>query len=417
MGFFDFFSDAKVRPSQKQTDNMQYAQMLSGNYPIFTQFGNDIYASDVVQQAMYKIVTEMKKLRPRHVRRDGFDYRPVSGDVQRVLDFPNRLMTKSDLLEKITWQVLLNYNAFVYQERNANGKLIGMWPIQPVQVTFLEAPNGKLYCEMLFRNGDSYTLPYDSFIHIRTHYSVNDFMGGDANGQPENDALLKTLRLNDLLLQGVQKALQTSFVINGIVKYNTLLDDGKLAANIADFESKLQNSQSGILPLDMKSEYTPIQRDLEMVDEKTLEFIDQKILRHIGVPLCIMTGDYTTEQYEAFYQSSLEHLVINYSEAFTKGIFTAHESQGFDNKIYFYARDHAFMSTAQVLEMVNILGQSGTLYENEKRVALGLEPLEELTGVRLQSLNYVSVKDAHTYQMGRANLTGEQQSDGTGDNV
>ncbi len=416
MGFFDFFSDAKVRPTAKQSQEMQYAQMLSGNYPIFSQFGNDIYASDVVQQGLYKIVTEMKKLNPRHVRRDGYDYRPVGGEVQKVLDYPNRLMTKSDMLEKITWQALLNYNAFVYQVRNGNGKLMELWPIQPVQVTFLEDVRGKLYCKMLFRNGQEYTLPYDSFIHIRTHYAMNDFMGGDENGQPDNGALLETLKLNHILLQGVKKALQASFNINGVVKYNTLLDDGKLEANITEFENKLRNSESGLLPLDMKAEYIPIQRDIKLVDDKTLEFIDQKILRHIGVPLCILQGDFTTQQYEAFYQSSLEHLVINFSEAFTKGIFTLHEMQGFENKIYFQPKELAFMSTSQVLEMINLLGQSGTIFENEKRVALGLEPLEVLTGVRMQSLNYVNIEDARQYQLGKARIAdvGENGDSGEG---
>ena len=35
--------------------------MLNGYTPIFSQFGNDIYASDVVQQAIVCIVDEMKK--------------------------------------------------------------------------------------------------------------------------------------------------------------------------------------------------------------------------------------------------------------------------------------------------------------------------------------------------------------------
>ena len=58
------------------------------------------------------------------------------------------------------------------------------------------------------------------------------------------------------------------------------------------------------------------------------------------------------------------------------------------------------MSTSQVLQMVHELGQTGTLYENEKRIAFGLEPLEELRGVRLMSLNYVNAQDARRYQLG-----------------
>ena len=42
--------------------NAKLAPMLNGYAPIFSQFGTNIYASDVVQQALKCIVDEMKKL-------------------------------------------------------------------------------------------------------------------------------------------------------------------------------------------------------------------------------------------------------------------------------------------------------------------------------------------------------------------
>lgn len=398
MGFFDF-----VNNYRRRAENKQYVKMLSGNMPIFSQFGNNIYASDVVQQALYCIVTEMKKLKPRHVRREGFDLAPVYDNIQRVLDDPNPIMTRSDFIEKITWQLLLNYNCFVYKETAVNGQLLNLYPLNPSEVTFLES-GGRIYYQMLFRNGEMYTFPQDKIIHAKTHYSVNDLMGGDETGNPDNAALLGTLGLNHTLLEGVKKALVSSFAINGVVKYNSLLDDGKIESAIEDFENKLANSKSGFLPIDLKGEIIPFERRVQLVDDDTLKFIDEKILRHFGVPLAILTGDYTAEQYDAFYQKTLEPLIINFSETFTKGIFTGREI-GFRNEIVFYPKELIFMSVSQTLEMVNLLGQSGTLYENEKRVAFGLEPLEELRGKRLQSLNYVDVEIAKEYQMkgGRTN--------------
>lgn len=399
MGLFDFW-----RGWRKQREGERYAQMLNGTAPIFSQFGEDIFMSDVVQQCAYCIVTEMKKLNPRHVRRYGFDVAPVQDSgVQKVLENPNPLMTKSDMLEKITYSVLANYNAFVYMERDRFGRLLGLWPLAPVQVTFLEDASERLFVDMLFKNGMGYILPYDSLIHIRTHYYQNDFMGGDQDGNADNTALLNTLDLNHVMLQGIQKALKSSFAINGVVKYNTLLDDGKIAQEIANFEQRLANSQSGILGLDTKSEIIQFKRDVKLVDTDLLKFIDDKVLRHFGVPIKILEGDYSTETYEAFYNRALEPLIINFSEAFTKGIFSQHEIQGYDNHIYFYPKELIFMSTSQVLQMVHELGQTGTLFENEKRVAFGLEPLEELRGVRLMSLNYVNADDAREYQLGKVN--------------
>lgn len=397
MGLFDFW-----RSWRKQREGERYAKVLNGTAPIFTQFGEDIFMSDVVQQCAYCIVAEMKKLNPRHVRRDGMDVAPVvDSAIQKVLENPNPLMTKSDMLEKVTYSVLANCNAFIYMERDGTGRLVGLWPISPRQVTFLEDARGKLYLDLLFLNGTGYILPYDSVIHIKTHYWQNDLMGGDINGQPDNGGLLDTLSLNHVMLQGIQKALKGSFAINGIVKYNTMLDDGKMAAEIQKFEQQLNNSQSGILPLDNKAEVIQFKRDVKLVDTDLLKFIDDKVLRHFGVPLAILEGDYSSETYEAFYNRALEPLIINFSEAFTKGIFTQHAIQGYDNHIYFYPKELVFMSTNQVLQMVHELGQTGTLYENEKRVAFGLEPLEELRGVRLMSLNYVNADDASLYQLGK----------------
>lgn len=408
MGLFDFW-----RGWRKQREGERYAQMLNGTAPIFSQFGEDIFMSDVVQQCAYCIVTEMKKLNPRHVRRYGFDVAPVQDSgVQKVLENPNPLMTKSDMLEKITYSVLANYNAFVYMERDSSGRLLNLWPLSPAQVTFLEDARERLFVDMLFKNGSGYILPYESLIHIRTHYYQNDFMGGDQDGNADNTALLNTLDLNHVMLQGIQKALKSSFAINGVVKYNTLLDDGKIAQEIANFEQRLANSQSGILGLDTKSEIIQFKRDVKLVDTDLLKFIDDKVLRHFGVPIKILEGDYSTETYEAFYNRALEPLIINFSEAFTKGIFSQHEIQGYDNHIYFYPKELIFMSTNQVLQMVHELGQTGTLFENEKRVAFGLEPLEELRGVRLMSLNYVNADDAREYQLGKQ---GDDNSDTTND--
>ena len=407
MGIFDFFKKKQV---EKQ--NMTYANMLNGTIPIFSSYGEDIYASDVVNQALYTIVTEVKKLNPKHIRKKGFDVVSVDDTLQTILDDPNELMTTSDFIEKITWNYLLHYNSFIYIERNMNDEVVGLYPLSPVNVTFLERAK-QLYVEMHFVNGSKHVLPYTSLIHIKSHYSINDFMGGNEQGQPNNLPLLNTLKLNDILLQGIKKSLQSSFAINGVVKYNTMLDDGTMAQNIAKFEEQLHNSQSGLLGIDNKSEFIQLNRNIQIVDEPTLKFIDDKILRNFGTPIEIVRGDYTTEQYEAFYQKTIEPIVIAFSQSFTKALFTRKQNTGFKNSIVFYPKELVFMNTSQKLAMIKELGASGTLFENEKRVAFGYEPLPELVGIRLQSLNYVDVSIAKTYQVGGSPIdnTGDSKED------
>ena len=51
--------------------------------------------------------------------------------------------------------------------------------------------------------------------------------------------------------------------------------------------------------------------------------------------------------------------------------------------------------------MINILSPTGGLFENEKRVALGLRPLPELEGKRFMSLNWIDADNAAQYQTGQ----------------
>ncbi len=407
MGIFD-------KLFHRQPTSSRLAKSLNGWLPIYGQYGTNIYASDVVQQALKCIVDEIKKLNPTHIRvnENYNDPVPVKSDVQDVLNNPNPLMTTSEFLEKITWLLLLNYNAFIIpvyytwmdpktgEERRYYEAL---YPLKPTQVDFIEDAGGRLFVKFWFINGTTTTIPYENVIHLKYNYSVNDFMGGNEVGQPDNGPILETLRLNDKLLKGIAKAMNASYAVNGIVKYNTMLDDGKTEEALQELERKLQNNESGFLPLDIKADFTPIEHKSELVDEPTLKFIDEKILRNWGVPLAILTGDYTKEQYEAFYQKTLEPIIISMSQAFTKKMFTK-RARAFGNKIAMYPKELIFMTMQQTLEMINILSPTGALFENEKRVALGLRPDPQLEGLRYMSLNWVQADMAAKYQLGKINV-------------
>lgn len=120
---------------KNKINNLRFAHMLNSGQPVFSQFGNNIYASDIVQSIVDCIVTEMTKLTPKHIRTEGNDRVPVKSAVQRVLNNPNYLMTRSDFMSKIVWNLFLNYNALVYPIYD-NGILVEMYPLQPKIVDF-----------------------------------------------------------------------------------------------------------------------------------------------------------------------------------------------------------------------------------------------------------------------------------------
>ena len=391
---------------RKGPRDARFAASMNGFAPIFGQYGDSVYAFDAVQQCIKCIVDELKKLNPMHIRQKGNDPIPVKGNIQDILDCPNEIMTTSEFIEKTMWMLMLNYNAFIiptftrwFDNGEERRKYEALYPINPIEVDFIEDATGTLYVKFWFRNGSTTTYPYSDVIHIKYNYSVNEFMGGDEMGQPDHRGLKQTLELNKALLEGVAKAMNSSYQVNGVIKYNTMMDKEKMEKAIMELEDRLRKGESGFLATDLKAEFIPFQKQLELVDNDTLEFIDSKILRNWGVPLCILKGDYSREQYAAFYQKCLEPIIISFSQAMTKKIFTRREI-AFGNKVKLYPKELVFMTTSQVIEMIKELSPTGALFENEKRAALGMMPNPELEGKRYMSLNWIDANNAAQYQVG-----------------
>jgi HK97 family phage portal protein len=392
-----------------------FAKLMGGYIPTFGQFGENIYASDVVQVCIDVIATEISKLQPKHIRTDATGQQTMPrSSLNRLFKFaPNDLMTMRDFLEKVIWLLYLNYNAFIYPTyvttSDPSGKEVrtytGLYPLNPTQVDFLQDEAERLFIRLYFASGDNFTLPYSDVIHLRKKFSVNEIMGGGSDGQPDNDALLKVLQINDVIMQGLEKGIKTSMSVRGIMKINTLMDDAAQKAERSRFEEMMRSGESGILPVDMKGEFTPINIDPKIVDKETMEFLDSKAQRWFGVSLPILTGDYTDEQYQAFYEKTLEPIVISLGQAFSKALFTDREID-VGNEIVFYHRNMMYLSTAAKLNLIKTAGEQGLLSDDQKLAILGYPPLEDGSGSRrTMSLNYIDVSLANAYQMGRKSTT------------
>ena len=387
--------------------NYVYAKMLSGETPIFSQFGEDIYASDIVKNCIRCTADEMSKLKPKHIRILAEDkQQTINSSINRLLKVsPNPLMTISEFLEKCVWLRETTYNCFIYPQFyiNESGKRIytGFYPLNPRNVDFLEDESGTLFIKFTFGNGMEVTLKYSNIIHWRKDFSFNEFMGGNAQGQADNRELLKILNINNTITEGLDKAVKSSLTINGIVKINTLLNDENQQKERAKFERQLQTSQSGILALDMKSDFISLSRNNPVViDKNILEFVEAKILNRYGVSFPILTGDFTDEQYQAFYDKKLEPMINSLGQAFNKCLFTDREID-MGNEVIFYPQKLLFTNTKNKIAVGDILGNRGALTDNQLLELFGYPPFEG-GDIRHMSLNYINRDLADSYQAQKA---------------
>lgn len=414
MSLQDLWNLIRRKPKK---EGARYAPTQSGYSPVFSDFGNSIYASDIIVQAIRCKATEFKKLKPRHIRMiNGKQSVITDSSIAKCLRRPNEYMTQSDFLEKITILLELNKNAYIYPTyyiTNAGERYYtGLYPLKPCNVEYLTDQNDRLYIHFDFANGYNIDLPASDVIHWRKDYGVNDYFGGGVCGTNDDRGLLKLLKQYDKMTQSIAAALNISTKINGIVKYNSYLDDEKTAEKQKEFNAKIANNESGILFTDLKTEFINIPRDVKLVDKETMDFFYQLILRNTGVSLAILNGDYTKAQKEAFYEHALEADIKSLGEATSKVVFSDRE-ESFGNSIVFYPNSIVFMSMENKLSALQIGLPAGIFVKDEARELLGYPPLPDGQGeVIAQGYNALLDKDNNnTLSEGGANNgTGTEES-------
>ncbi len=399
----------------------RYAQMMNGGLPIFAQFGENIYASDIVQTCIRRIANEVGKLSPVHIRTDSRGMQTVVNDeISRLLKTsPYPMATTTDFLEKILYIREVEKNVFIYPmfdkiplgDGTYKRRYTGFYPLKPSSVDFKEDESGTIYVDMRFGGSECYTFKYKDLIHWRKDFGANEFMGGDTNGRADNSALLKLLKTDDIIIQNIDKGIKSALSVRGIVKINTLLDEDKQKIEIEKFEEKLKNNASAFCVLDQKTDVIPFTINPKTIDKETVEFIEKRILANYGVSLPIYNAEYNEEQYQAFYETTLEPLVISLGRAFTKALFTDREIE-VGNEVIFYQRGLMFTSIENKIKFADIVSRFGGLTDNQLLAVFGYPPFEG-GDIRHQSLNYVNREIADKYQLGKIATTAKgEESNG-----
>lgn len=368
------------KDQQQPVQQLTFAPVMNSRQPFYSSFGENIYASDIVVQSIRCKANEMKKLRPRHIRGMGDNAASVTdSSIAKVLKRPNEYMTTADFLEKICILRELNKNAYIYptyyMTKGGEKVYTAIYPLKPTRATYLVDAKGRYFIKFEFASGYEVTLPQSDVIHWRKDYGVNDYFGGNNGGYLDNTGLVNALDRYDKLCQSIAKAVEVSCQINGIVKINSYMSNDDTDKNRADFLEKLKNNESGVLFEDLKTEYTPMQHDVKIVDAETLKFFYETITRANGVSVPILNGDYTKAQKEAFYEHALEADIISLGQAMSRVMFTDREMT-FGNEIVLYPAAITFMSMENKIAALQTGLPAGIFTKNEARELLGYPPVE-----------------------------------------
>lgn len=394
---------AIFKRKKKQGSEQPFKFISELNIPQVS-FGTNISKSDVVKIAIDRIASQCAKLKPRHIKNENDKtVTDKTGKLSFILKHkPNEVMTPYQFIYKVITKLFIDDNSFIYPMFD-DGELKGLYPLNPIMVEPIVDTGDNYYLRFQFEKKETFIIPYENIIHLKRFYHDNDIFGGSGH-KGDQEALLKAININENVLQGVENALRSSMQIKGLLKMNAMLNETDKNKQLTSFNETLResikNKGSSIIPIDLKSEYIPLNVDPKLIDKETLEFLNDKILNYFGVSSPIFSSNYSEDEFNSFYEQTIEPLAIQLSEAFSLGLLTDNEIKRGEQVVFYSERLQYASWNTKVTAIEKLMGL-GIMSLNESRALLGLEPVEN-GDKRLQSLNYVDALKANQYQVGES---------------
>lgn len=379
-----------LRPRREVTQ----MRVLSGYTPIFTPWENRPYEADVVRAAVDSVARNAAKLKAKHIRRTSDTLVTVNDMIERLLSQrPNPHMSAYDFLYRLVTSLLVDNNAFAYPVWDG-ATLVAVWPVSAVMAEFVEDRSNTVFVRFYFSDGGSVVLPYSEVIHLRRHYYNNDLLG-----EP-NKPINATLSAVHTTNEGLAQASKTSAHLRGILKYQGLLKESDIKANRDRFITEYMTMQNagGVAALDGKADYLELKSQPLTVNAPQMKELRDSVFRYFGVSEAIVKGDYNEDQWNAFYESTIEPLAVQMSLEFTAKLFTDRE-RGFGNEIVFEANRLQYASAKTKISLVKEMVPMGLFTINEAREIFNLSPVDG-GDKRIVSLNYVQADKQNLYQLG-----------------
>lgn len=390
-------------------ENVYSSRVVNANNVLFTSYGNDIHASDIVATALHRVCEEVSKCKLKSIieHNNPHTIDVPDDDINKTFNGRvNPLCGQKDFLYKVAYITQVHKNCFIYWQYDnvpivVNGKKYvkrvtkGFYPIEAANVKMYMLDD-EMRLELTSIDGTVILdMPYSDVIHIRQGYGANRYMGGGRNGGGNYKNLLDNLQTMHVIHEAIPKSLEASLSLKGILSMKTIADVDKKTVTREEFEKHLFDSKYGIVATDYESEFTPINIAAADIPSNTLSFIRDEILAPFGVSLPIWLGKYTDDEFAAFYQTAVEGILASIAEAFKITLFTE-KQLAYGHKIKYYDRLVQSLSLARRMEIVKMTQEDALLSRPERRELLGYEPDDQPTRV---SLNYIDVSYANEYQL------------------
>lgn len=385
--------------------------------PIFAfrgeyQGSSDLYESDVIGSIANCIASNLGKLTPQVIRRDAAGLTIKDDYLTKLLSLRwSPEITPFDGLYKMASDLVYKSNAFAVVFYNADfTRVQSIVPVTVKSFRIWEEENNIFFRFVWDYNGEEYTLPYQSVIHLKARYDRKRFIGTSPESQ-----LKTTLELLDTTGESLRNAVNNSANLKGYLKYNNFADEDELKQKVRDFQEAYMSAANdgGIAGLDNSMEFHEITQHTNAIPVTQSAFLRENLYRYYNVNEKILNSTYNESEWNAFYEAVIEPIALQLSLEFTYKLLSERE-RGFGNKIIFTANRLQYATLQTRVNLGSQLFDRGIITINEYRELMYYEPIED-GDVRMVSLNYVKADEQSIYQIGEDAAAGSGEDPAAGD--
>lgn len=386
-------------------------ETMSDTSSIFAEWSGNIYDSDIVRSAIWTNAKNAGKLNPKHIRKNGdkYDVFPTP-KIKRLLTRPNQYMSMSVFLNKMVTNCQKKNNAFALIKFGADGFPEGIYPITYNRVEAIEA-KGFYFIRFNLADGKTMTVAYEELIHLRMHFDEKDIFGEGNN--KTLSTIMEVINTTDV---GVINAIKKSAIIRWLLKFNNVLNPTDKQKQIDDFVKNylsIENS-GGAAATDPRYEATQVKPESYVPNAAQMDRAKERIFSYFGVSEEVIQSKFNEEQWNAYYENTIEPLAIQLSEEFTEKLFSQKERE-FGNEIVFEANRLQYASNTTKIAVGKFLTDIGAATIDQILEIFNMSPLGGEEGKRrVQTLNMVNAEKADQYQLGDDPKAKEDNEDGQG---
>ena len=342
----------------------------------------------IMEEIYSTFASEFAKIDLKHVVSKGKDY-DIRDDRLSYLvgERPNPLQSKFEFLYTMMYQLLKYGNAIAYLERDKNGNVVKINPLNAIDYEFgggYQVADELIY--MKYRNIKTAMIElvdYRNVIHLR--YNPNDIFYGDmftANAYNKViteviDASLATL-LNELKDCGtVRGIIQIGGAATGYargVATRVMAGQEEKISKQQEIIDRIKKTKGGILVLDAGEEWKQLGNPFSTASTQEINKYIEVLLQFYGVNGKVINGTASSDAMEVFFFKSIAPRIEQFVTEMSYKIFSKTAiTQG--HKIVYYRNPFEYVPITTAID-VAYKGAQDTTVNERRRMIYKLPPVE-----------------------------------------